>query len=61
MKTTFTIIFVLSNSKAEKRTVHIGMTNFDFVELKDNVKPGDVIITSDMSDYKNSKEVTIKN
>lgn len=54
-------IFILSNGKAERRTVHIGMTNFDYVELKDNVKPGDVVITSDMSDYKNSKEVTIKN
>jgi HlyD family secretion protein len=54
-------IFVLNNGKAERRTVHIGMSNFDFVELKDNVKAGDVVITSDMSDYKNSKEVTIKN
>jgi len=54
-------IFVLSNGKAERRTVHIGMSNFDYVELKDNVKQGDVVITSDMSEYKNSKEVTIKN
>jgi len=54
-------IFVVEDGKAEKRTVHIGMTNFDFVEIKDNVKPGDVIITSDMKDYKNSKEVVIKN
>ena len=50
-------IFVLNNGKAERRTVHIGMSNFDYVELKDNVKQGDVVITSDMSDYKNSKEV----
>jgi len=54
-------IFVVKDGKAEKRTVHIGMTNFDYVEIKDNVKPGDVIITSDMKDYKNSKEVVIKN
>lgn len=54
-------IFVVKDGKAEKRTVHIGMTNFDYVEIKDNVKPGDVIITSDMKDYKNSKEITIKN
>jgi len=54
-------IFVLSNGKAERRTVHIGISNFDYVELKDNVKQGDVVITSDMSEYKNSKEVTIKN
>ena len=54
-------VFVLKNGVAEKRSVHIGMTNFDYVELKDNVKPGDVVITSDMKDYKNSKEVAIKN
>jgi HlyD family secretion protein len=54
-------VFVLNNGKAERRTVHIGMTNFDFVEIKDNLKPGDVIITSDMSEFKNAKEITITN
>jgi len=54
-------IFVVHDGKAERRAVHIGMTNFDYVEIKGNVKPGDVIITSDMSGYKNSKELTIKN
>ncbi|MEO3406206.1 HlyD family efflux transporter periplasmic adaptor subunit [Mucilaginibacter sp. CAU 1740] len=54
-------IFVLNNGKAERRTVHIGLTNFDFVEIESGVKPGDVVITSDMSEYKNSKEVTVKN
>jgi HlyD family secretion protein len=54
-------IFVVSNSKAERRTVHIGMANFDYVEIKDNVQPGDVIIVSDMSEYKNSTEITISN
>ncbi|WP_184549662.1 efflux RND transporter periplasmic adaptor subunit [Mucilaginibacter sp. FT3.2] len=52
-------IFVLNNGKAEKRTVHIGLTNFDYVEIRDGVKPGDVVVTSDMTEYKNSKEVTI--
>ena len=52
-------IFVLNNGKAERRTVHIGLTNFDYVEIKDGVKPGDVVINSDMSEYKNSKEITI--
>ncbi len=54
-------IFVVNNGKAEKRTVHIGLTNFDYVEIQDGVKPGDVVITTDMSEYKNSKEVTITN
>ncbi|MDB4903373.1 MAG: HlyD family secretion protein [Mucilaginibacter sp.] len=52
-------IFVINNGKAERRTVHIGLTNFDYVEIKDGVKPGDVVITSDMSEFKNSKEITI--
>jgi HlyD family secretion protein len=52
-------IFVLNGGKAEKRSVHIGLTNFDYVEIQDGVKPGDVVITSDMSEYKNSKEVTV--
>lgn len=54
-------IFVVNNGKAEKRTVHIGLTNFDYVEIKEGVKPGDEIITSDMTAYKNSKEITINN
>jgi HlyD family secretion protein len=52
-------VFVVQHGKAVRRTVHIGMTNFDYVELKDNVQKGDVIITSDMSGYKNTKEITI--
>jgi HlyD family secretion protein len=54
-------IFVINGGKAEKRKVHIGLTNFDFVEIKDGIKPGDVVITSDMSEFKNSTELTIKN
>jgi HlyD family secretion protein len=52
-------IFVVSEGKARRRTAGIGLSNFDYVEIKDNVKPGEIVITSDMSDYKNSKEITI--
>jgi HlyD family secretion protein len=54
-------IFVLGNGRASRRTVHIGMTNFDYVEIMDNVQPGDSVITSDMSEYKNAKEIIINN
>lgn len=54
-------IFVVSNGKAQRRTVNIGLSNFDYVEIKNHVKRGEVVITSDMSDYKNSKEITINN
>lgn len=53
-------IFVLSNGKALRRSVHTGLINFDYVELMDGVKPGEIVITSDISDYKNAKELTIK-
>lgn len=54
-------IFVVKNGKAIRRTVHTGLSNFDYVEIKDNVQPGDVVITSDMSAYKNVKEITVNN
>lgn len=54
-------IFILSNGKAVRRTVQVGMTNFDHVELKGNVRKGEVIITSDMTQFKNAKEITINN
>jgi HlyD family secretion protein len=41
--------------------VHTGLSNFDDVELKDGVKPGDVVITSDMSAFKNSSKITVEN
>jgi len=52
-------IFVVSGGKAERHSVHTGLSNFDFIELKDGVNTGDVVITSDMSEYKNSKELTV--
>ncbi len=47
--------------KSSKKNRSYGLSNFDYVEIKDNVQPGDVIITSDMSAYKNAKEITINN
>lgn len=52
-------IFILENGKARRQSVNIGLSNFDYVEIRNNVKPGDVIVISDMSQYKNSKEITV--
>jgi HlyD family secretion protein len=54
-------LFIVQGNKAVKRTVVIGLSNFDFVEIKNNVKPGEIIITTDLSRFKNSKEISIKN
>lgn len=54
-------IFVLSKGKAQRRTVKTGLNNFDYIEIISGLKPGEVIITSDMSTYKNSTEISIIN
>jgi HlyD family secretion protein len=54
-------IFIVRDGKAIRKTVHIGLSNFDYVEIKDGVKAGDVVIISDMSAYKNSSELKINN
>ncbi|HEY0177073.1 MAG TPA: HlyD family efflux transporter periplasmic adaptor subunit [Pedobacter sp.] len=53
-------IYVLKDGMAYKTLVRTGLSNFDYIELKDHVKAGDVVITSDMSEYKNSDQIKIK-
>lgn len=54
-------VFVLrKDGTAERRTVKIGLSNFDFVEIKEGVQLGEQVIVSDMSKFKNAKELEIK-
>ncbi len=53
-------VFVLNNGVAERRNVETGLSNFDFIEIKRGLKPGDAVITSDMSSYKHYKSIPIK-
>ncbi|MBO9561351.1 MAG: HlyD family efflux transporter periplasmic adaptor subunit [Niastella sp.] len=53
-------IFVVQNGKATRRTAQVGLSNFDYVELKDQAAPGETVIISDMTQYKHVKEITIK-
>ena len=55
-------IFVLrADGKAERRTVKIGLTSFDFVEITEGVKAGETVIISDLSAYKNIDILEINN
>jgi len=54
-------VFVLKNGVAERRSVKTGLSNFDYVEILSGLKAGDEVITSDMSDYKHTKTITISN
>lgn len=53
-------VFVVNNGKAVKRTVQTGMSNFDFVELKGNIKAGEQVIISDMNAFENTKQINLK-
>jgi HlyD family secretion protein len=54
-------VFVLVNNKAVRKSVNIGVSNFDYVQLQDQVKPGDEVIVSDMKQFKNTQEIELTN
>ena len=43
-----------------KRKIKLGDSNFEFVEVIDGLKPGDRVVVSDMSDFKNKGKLKIK-
>jgi HlyD family secretion protein len=54
-------VFVLRpDGVAERRTVKTGLMNFDFIEIESGLKAGETVIVSDMSDFKNTREIKIK-
>lgn len=53
-------IFMIEGKKAVRKTVNIGATNFDYVEITDLVEPGDEVIIADMEKYIHHKEIAIK-
>lgn len=54
------ILFVKENGIAVRRKVKIGMSNFDFVEITENLAPGEEVIISDMERYEHLTEIKIK-
>ncbi|SNC65044.1 HlyD family secretion protein [Hymenobacter gelipurpurascens] len=54
-------VFVLKEGKAQRRTVQFGDSNFDYVQITSGLRTGEEIIVSDMKDYENTPELTLKN
>ncbi|MBK8556895.1 MAG: hypothetical protein IPL65_14465 [Lewinellaceae bacterium] len=48
------------NGIAERRTVKIGMSNFNYVEITEGIAPGESVIISDMGRFKNASTVKIQ-
>ncbi len=54
-------MFVLTDdSKLEKRTLMLGESNFEYVEVRSGVKPGEKVAIGDMSDYQKYSSVKVK-
>ncbi|WP_031529180.1 efflux RND transporter periplasmic adaptor subunit [Dyadobacter crusticola] len=53
-------VFVLQNGVAYRRAVELGLSNFDFVEIKSGLKVGEKVILSDLNAYEHLEEITIQ-
>ena len=49
-----------SKDEVVKRKVQLGDSNFEYVEVISGLKPGDKVVVSDMSSYKNKNQLKLK-
>ena len=49
-----------SKDEIVKRKVQLGDSNFEYVEVISGLKPGDKVVVSDMSSYKNKNKLQLK-
>ncbi|MDE5874515.1 MAG: HlyD family efflux transporter periplasmic adaptor subunit [Muribaculaceae bacterium] len=55
------VLFVkTADDRLERRKVTLGDSNFDYVEVKSGLQPGEMVVVSDLSAFKNSKSIKIK-
>jgi HlyD family secretion protein len=53
-------VFVVRGDKAVRTPITIGLSNFEVYEITAGLSQDDEVIISDMSDYRNSKEVKLR-
>jgi len=52
-------VFVIDGDIAIRRLVDIGVSNYDYVELIGDIKPGEEVIISDMSKYDHAEQLNL--
>jgi len=50
----------VSEGRLERRNVSLGDSNFDYVEVKSGIQPGEQVVVSDMASYKNKRSIKLK-
>lgn len=53
-------VYVLENGSARRREIETGLSNFDYVEIKSGLKPGEKVILINMNGYEHLEELTIQ-
>jgi HlyD family secretion protein len=56
----FVYVLPKEGSTAQRREVEIGLSNFDYVEIKQGLQAGERIILTDLSQYEHLQEITIE-
>lgn len=49
-----------SDNELEKRTVQLGESNFEYVEVLSGLQPGEMVVVSDMNQYRNKNTLKLK-
>lgn len=49
-----------SGSEVEKRKVKLGDSNYEYVEVLDGIKPGEEVVTADMSTYRDKNRLRLR-
>lgn len=57
---TYAMFVKTDENTLERRSVTLGDSNFDYVEVKSGIQPGEEVVVSDMADYKSSKSLKLK-
>ena len=54
------VVSMTSDDELVKRKVQLGDSNFEYVEVVSGLQPGDVVVVSDMSSYKNKNKLKMR-
>jgi HlyD family secretion protein len=53
-------VFVVQDNEIIRKAATIGVSNVDFVELENGVKPGDVVVISEMDEYQHADKIKLE-
>ena len=49
-----------SDNRLEKRSVRLGDSNYEFVEVVSGINPGEKVVTSDMTEYRDKSQLKLR-